>query len=162
MNEHDLSDLENDLKQLRPARPPEELMARMAAARPAPKTSLPSKAPILRPWFSSWRVSWKLWVPASALLVAGFILWQVRSTPPAAPAAPETAASAPLKADSVQIDRKLLASFDAVARLPGGEPIRLRCREWVDAVVLEDKARGLVVEQRAPRLEVIPVRFETY
>lgn len=72
------------------------------------------------------------------------------------------AAATPLKADSVQIDRQLVASFDAVARLPGGEPIRFRCREWVDEVVLQDKARGLVVEQRAPRLEVIPVRFETY
>jgi hypothetical protein len=62
----------------------------------------------------------------------------------------------------VQIDQALVWSFDAVARLPSGEPIRFRCREWMDQVVLSDRDRGVVFEQRAPRVEVVPVRFETY
>jgi hypothetical protein len=56
----------------------------------------------------------------------------------------------------------LVAAFDAVARLPDGQPVRFRCREWSDGVVLRDSARGIVIEQRMPRLEVVPVSFETY
>jgi hypothetical protein len=78
-------------------------------------------------------------------------------------APPRTARVEPtLKADEVVIDRKLLASFDTVANLPDGEPVRFRCREWVDAVTLRDSGRGVEVEQRTPRLEVVPVSFETY
>jgi hypothetical protein len=68
----------------------------------------------------------------------------------------------PLKADSVQIDEQLVGAFDAVGRLPNGEPVRFHCREWMDNVVLRDKTRGVVIEQRTPRVEVVPVRFETY
>ena len=56
----------------------------------------------------------------------------------------------------------MVASFDAVARLPGGEPVRFRCREWADDVVVRDPARGIVIERRTPRLEVVPVSIETY
>jgi len=75
----------------------------------------------------------------------------------AAPADP-----AVIKADRVEVDQELLATFDAVTQLPGGEPIRFRCREWKDQVTLHDSARGVVIERREPRLEIIPVRFETY
>lgn len=162
MNEDHYTELESDLKRLRPAQPPADLMVRMAAARPTVVAPRPSETAARRRPRSPWWMNWKLWVPATALVVAALVLWRLQPAPPAAPASPEMAAATPLKADSVQIDRQLVASFDAVARLPGGEPIRFRCREWVDEVVLQDKARGLVVEQRAPRLEVIPVRFETY
>ena len=67
-----------------------------------------------------------------------------------------------LKADTVEIAREWVGSFDAVARMPGGEPVRFRCREWTDAVVWRDSAHGIVVEQRTPRLEVVPVSFDTY
>jgi hypothetical protein len=72
------------------------------------------------------------------------------------------AAQPALKADNVEFDQQLVASFDAVARLPSGQPVRFRCREWADAVVLRDSASGIEVEQRTPRLEVVPVSFETY
>jgi hypothetical protein len=75
---------------------------------------------------------------------------------------PGAAAEAALKADEVEIDQQLIVAFDAVARLPGGQPIRFRCREWADEVVLTDSAHGVVIEQRTPRLEVVPVSFETY
>ena len=56
----------------------------------------------------------------------------------------------------------MVALFDAVAQLPNGQPVRFRCREWADEVVLRDPARGIVIERRTPRLEVVPIRFETY
>jgi hypothetical protein len=55
-----------------------------------------------------------------------------------------------------------MSSFDAVARLPGGEPVRFRCENWMDQVVLSDKSRGLVVENRKPRVEVVAMGYETY
>ena len=67
-----------------------------------------------------------------------------------------------LKADDVKIDQRLVSSFDAVARLPGGEPVRFRLENWMDQVVLSDKSRGLVVEDRKPRLEVVAMGYETY
>ena len=65
-------------------------------------------------------------------------------------------------ADEVQLSQKLVSSYDAVGELPGGEPVRFRVREWTDSTVMHDSARGLVFEQNTPRLEVIPVEFETY
>jgi hypothetical protein len=67
-----------------------------------------------------------------------------------------------IKADDVEINQELVSSFDTVARLPGGEPVRFRCQKWMDQTVINDKARGLTIEQRTPRLEIVPVRFETY
>jgi hypothetical protein len=66
------------------------------------------------------------------------------------------------RTDEIEIDRQLVALFDAVAQLPSGQSVRFRCREWADEVVVRDPARGLVIERRAPRLEVVPVSFETY
>jgi len=88
------------------------------------------------------------------MMTVGLVVWRVSL--PAAKAAPA------LKADNVQIDQELLSAFDTVARLPSGEPVRFRCRTWMDQVVLTDKQRGVVIEQRTPRIEVVPVRFETY
>jgi hypothetical protein len=64
--------------------------------------------------------------------------------------------------DTVQIDRELVAVYDAVARLPGGERVRFRCREWRDQIVVSDPLRGMVIEQSTPTLDVVPIRFETY
>ncbi|MEO7677843.1 MAG: hypothetical protein ABIV39_13875, partial [Verrucomicrobiota bacterium] len=74
------------------------------------------------------------------------------------------AATAPvgLSADDVKIDHQLVSSFDAVTYLPGGEPVRLQCENWMDEVVLSDKSQGLVVENRTPRFEIVAVKYETY
>jgi hypothetical protein len=86
------------------------------------------------------------------------ILWQANL-----PSGRETAApGSPLKADDVQIDEQLVSTFDAVAPLPSGEPVRFRCRQWLDEVVLRDSKRGVEVTRRVPRVEVVPVSFETY
>jgi hypothetical protein len=68
----------------------------------------------------------------------------------------------PLKADDVKIDQELVSSFDTVARLPGGEPVRFRCNQWLDEITLSNKAQGLVLQERTPRLEIVTVGFETY
>ena len=66
-----------------------------------------------------------------------------------------------LKADKVEIDRQLVADFDAVGKLPSGEPVRFRCQQWMEKVWLRDTAKGVVIEQTTPRLEIVPIRFET-
>jgi hypothetical protein len=62
----------------------------------------------------------------------------------------------------MDIDRQLVSAFDAIAELPGGEPVRFHCRQWSDKMVFHDLDRGITVERSTPRLEIIPVRFETY
>ena len=92
-------------------------------------------------------------------------MWRVTNTPRNRNQGPEPIASADrplLKADKVEIDRQLVADFDAIARLPSGEPVRFRCQQWMDKVWLRDSAAGLVIERTTPRLEIVPVRFETY
>jgi hypothetical protein len=84
-----------------------------------------------------------------------------RITGPSQP--PPVAAAGPvLKVDHLLIDQRLIASFDAVARLPGGAPIRFHCRAWQDEVIMRDAAQNVVIERRTPRLEVIPVAYEIY
>ncbi len=156
--------IEAELHRLKPARPPEALLARLAAARPAPRPQREGRSQP-RVAFDSWR--WLLrWVaPATAAVAIAVTLlvwrWPGADRKPAVLPGEGLTKSA-LRANAVEFDRELVASFDAVARLPSGEPVRFRCREWTDGVVLRDAARGVVIERRTPRLEVVPVSFETY
>ena len=110
-----------------------------------------------------WRLLRRWLAPAAALGVMlallVWLVWQERRQHGRLAAAGDKPA---LKADKVELDQQLVGMFDAVARLPDGQPVRFRCREWADEVVLSDSARGIVVEQRTPRLEVVPVSIETY
>jgi hypothetical protein len=67
-----------------------------------------------------------------------------------------------LRADNISVEQELVSSFDAIAELPGGEPVRFEFQEWMDHVVVRDTARGLLIQKRVPRVEIIPIRFETY
>lgn len=159
MNDRDHELFEAELRKLSPAKPPAELMAKLAAAAPAR---------VHQPSTTNYQPSWWLllrWLaPAAAVAaVVALLVWAPsrhgnRQESPQ----PSAAAQPALKADNVEFDQQLVASFDAVARLPSGQPVRFRCREWADAVVLRDSASGIEVEQRTPRLEVVPVSFETY
>lgn len=163
MNDSEQQLFEGELRRLAPASPPAGLMAKLAEARVESNV-----APLLRRSALDPQLFWRLlrWLaPAAALGAAAVVLlvWapfhpesQRRANPPLVPS------KSALKADGVEIDQQLVASFDAIARLPSGLPVRFRCREWADEVVLRDTARGIVIEQRAPRLEVVPVSFETY
>jgi len=163
---------ENDLDLIEAARPPEDFLARLVAASP---TRSEAGAPPPRARHAAaggavrlstlWR-HWPRWlIPAVAtvLLVVGFPLLRPGGLKPRAREPGLAVGARPaLKADDIQIDRQLVAAFDAIAHLPDGEPVRLRCREWADEVVMRDSARGITIERHIPRVEVVPVSFETY
>lgn len=164
MNDRDPGLFEAELRRLVPAKPPAELMAKLAEAPVRSSAAHPPRPSALtaQPF---WRLLLRWPTPVAALVVvtATLLVWRPFSPEPLrhanGPAAPEQPA---VKADDVEIDEQLVASFDAVARLPSGLPIRLRCRAWADETVWRDSARGIVIERQAPRLEVVPVSFETY
>jgi hypothetical protein len=153
------------LRKTRLVKLPGELRSRLLAAAP------PKKARSAPPWPALAILGWlrvlRLALPAAAAaLLVGLVVWRgaLRSKPDTTNSKghPGVVAVSPLKADDVQIDQELVSSFDTLARLPGGEPVRFRCNQWVDQITFSNKAQGLVLQERTPRLEVVPVRFETY
>jgi hypothetical protein len=165
VTEQEQKQFETALRRTRLVKLPEELRSRLLAAAP------PKKARSAPPWPALAVLGWlrvlRLAIPAAAaVLVAAVVVWRNAS-----PSKPNTGISksktgiiaiAPLKADEVKIDQELVSSFDTLARLPGGEPVRFRCNQWLDQITLSNKAQGLVLQERAPRLEVVTVGFETY
>jgi hypothetical protein len=162
VNELEQNEFEGELRRIKPAAAPEDLLRRLADARPdnRRRAGREERRPaILSPWWLIVR-----WAGAVALVVVvASLMWRSGGTKPR----PEAAklipiASHDLKADGVEVDQSLVSSFDAVAQLPGGEPVRLRVRNWMDNVVLRDTDRGLVIGHSNPRVEVVPVGFEVY
>lgn len=163
--------MEAELRSLKPAQPPAVLVARLRAVKPAgpavesvasaaSRPGLQEVGPELGVWHLLLR-----WLPlAAACIATGVIVWRVSmpARPQQTGSSQALAPGAQLKADDVRIGRELVTSFDTVALLPSGEPVRFRCQEWMDKVVWRDTHRGVTVEQRTPRFEVVPVRFETY
>jgi hypothetical protein len=171
MTDREQEKFELQLRRTKPARPPEDFTARLLAAEPKVRAGVKS-APFVRPvpnFLRMVRQSLRWLIPATAVVLAVTVAWH-RSLPfvsrssISAPGSPTGtgAATTLLKADDVKINQRLMSSFDAVARLPGGEPVRFRCENWMDQVVLSDKSRGLVVENSKPRIEVVAMGFETY
>lgn len=151
----ELDKLEIELRRIPPATVPSNLMARLRAAR---LQAQPAEMPVVRwgfPW-AEWFASWR-GLAAAAPAATVLLLWLALR--PAAESAENTSG---IKANAVQVGHSLVASFDAVAQLPGGEPIRFHCRKWQDDVVVHDDANGVLITQSTPRVEVVPVRFETY
>ena len=163
MTDHELEEFEQQLRQTRPAKLPEDFAARLLAVEPKPDTGIAPKpaAPSFPDYVRTLRLSLRWLIPATAMAVAVMVAWQ-GSLPSAHRPLGSGAGPSTMKADDVKIDQRLVSSFDAVARLPSGEPVRFRCENWVDQIVLSDKSRGLVVENSRPRFEVVPVGFETY
>ena len=156
MNDMELERLEAELRRVVPARPPEEFMARLKSARPAMPSVRSEPAVKLRPPAGFELPTWllRLLMPATALVLGALVVWRV--------SLPGVIAAPAMNADNVQIDQQLVSAFDTVAPLPSGEPVRYRCRTWMDKVVLRDKERGVMIVQQTPRVEVVPVSFETY
>lgn len=166
MTEFDPQSFEAELKRLKPASPPAPLMARLgrvSAKRPG-RDLLESVKGLARQVWPRW--FWWTAAATGALVMAVALLSrnEPRSASVRSPASPPLATTSKptLKAEQVEIDKRLLSSFDAIASLPSGEPVRFHCREWMEQVTLRDSVRGVVIERQSPRLEVIPVRFETY
>ncbi len=161
MNEQDNERLEAELRRMKPARLPDELQSRLEAARPQPLWHTVTRQRS-RPQPPGWWL-WLRWLAPAMVAGLALLLVVAQADRKLPGVSPTTAATEPpLKADQVEINHKLLASFDTVANLPDGEPVRFRCREWVDAVTLRDSASGVEVVQRTPRIEVVPVSFETF
>ena len=157
-------DLEAELQRFKPAKPSNDFLGRLSAAL-SDKPALRPVYGVRRSVFERWRVLLR-WLAPTTICVFVFLALLFWKPGPSGtkPSRPELAQSmnSALTADKVEIDRQLVAAFDAVAQLPDGKPVRLRCQEWVDQVVLQDSAKGVVVEQKIPHLEVVPVGFETY
>lgn len=165
MTDREQQEFEAALRGTRPVKLPEELRSRLLAAAP------PKKARSAQPWPALAVLGWlrvlRLALPAAAVaLIAAVVVWRnafpSKSNLPASNAKSGMLAATPLKADDVKIEHDLVSSFDTLARLPGGEPVRFRCNQWLDEITLSDKAQGLVFQERTPRLEIVTVGFETY
>jgi hypothetical protein len=161
MIDPELQTLENELKKLKPARLREESLARLARA------GLEGRAPA-SPSRTGWLEHWRqilAWLAAAAATAAIMGLVVTRDgTPDRTRHLPATALDTrpTLQADKVEVDENLVTSFDAVAKLPNGEPVRFRCRQWMDEVKLKDSSRGVSIERKVPRLEVVSVKYDTY
>jgi hypothetical protein len=165
VTDREQQEFEAVLRGTRPVKLPEELRSRLLAAAP------PTKARSAPPWPALAVLGWlrvlRLALPAAAaVLIAAVVVWHntspSKSTATNPKSRPGMVVATPLKADEVKIDQELVSSFDTVARLPGGEPVRFRCNQWLDEITLSNKAQGLVLQERTPRLEIVTVGFETY
>jgi hypothetical protein len=145
--------MEAELRRTKPAKAPQEFMDRLLLAVPVtPASTVEPRETRKREWW----LPWLRWLaPVSAVGLITFV--SIKQIPWAVNHSEDG-----INADDVRISHKLVSSFDAVGKLPGGEPVRFRVREWSDSTVLHDSTRGLVVERSTPRLEVIPVGFDTY
>ena len=152
MNDPELDQFESELRDLRPVPMPGRVRDRLLASVSSSRA---------RESNSSWWNDYLRWlVPATAVAALAFLV--LSHTVLFQPAKPVlTSADSPLKADKVEIARQLLARFDAVGRLPDGRALRFRCAQWQDHVRLNDSAAGLLIERSSPRLEIIPIGFET-
>ena len=165
MTDREQQEFEAALRRTRPVKLPEELRSRLLAAAP------PKKARSAPPWPALAILGWlrvlRLAVPAAAVvLIAAVVVWRnafpSKPGPTGSKSRSGMTVAAPLKADEVKIEHDLVSSFDTLARLPGGEPVRFRCNQWLDEVTFSNKAQGLVLQERTPRLEIVTVGFETY
>ena len=166
MTDHEQENFESLLRRTKPATPPEDFAARLLAAEPKAGAAVESEplVPQIPDFMRTLRGMLRWLIPATVAVFVTIVAWH-GSSPDGSVTNSRTGvetASSLLKADDVKIDQRLVSSFDAVARLPGGEPVRFRCENWMDQVVLSDKSRGLRVEDSKPRFEVVAMGFETY
>ena len=161
MNEQEHELFEAELRRLKPARVPGEFESRLSTPPPLPSREFQTGRRS-QVWRGGWS-SWLRWLAPAAAAAMALLLIVSLLNRGSISAPPTKAASAPmLKADQVEIDRQLLGSFDAVANMPEGEPVRFRFQQWMEAVTLRDSVRGVEVVQRIPRIEMVPVSFATY
>jgi hypothetical protein len=161
MNDRDPELFEAELSRLKPAPLPGELQARLANVRPMGTGQAEIRRPSRASASGGW--PWLGWLtPATVALLAVLVVVFQGGTH-RNPAPPAISAPAPaLKADQVEIDQQLVGSFDTVAEMPDGEPVRMRVNQWMDEVTLRDSASGVEVVQRTPRIKVVPVSFAVY
>jgi hypothetical protein len=161
VNEQEQERYEAELRRAHPARLPEQFLARLRAAKPDTEPVRPTAFPQAAAAPGWWKL-WRWLAPAMTVALAGLLVVRANLNPDNGAGKKSPPVAYGLKADGVQVDEELESSFDVVAKLPGGEPVRFRCRKWRDQRVVTDKNHGVEIEQNNPRVEVVPVRFETY
>jgi len=167
MTDQELDRFESELRRMKPAQPPEGFVVNLKIDSQLAKNLCPgeesgsSRAYLWLQWLR-WLVPATAVIAFTALMLRDNYAGLNRQPTRAQDIGKATAAALTIKADDVKIDQELVSSFDAVAKLPGGEPVRFRCQQWVDEVVVSDKSQGVVIANRAPRIEVVPIGFETY
>jgi hypothetical protein len=163
VNEQEQEKFEAELRRIQPAPLPKDLIARLQAAKPVtePPQSIRPR-PLADEAFWPGLLRWL--VPALALTAVALVIWHVKfgSLDSADNKSALPAMAYGMKADGVQVDQELVSSYDVVAKLPSGEPVRFRCKKWKDDLLVTDNSRGIEIEQSSPRVEVVPVRVETY
>ena len=161
MNDFDPDSFEAELRTLQPAQPDRESLRRIRAGLPGAvcigRMERPATFPLSTARLMRWLLPASLAVAACAALLAGHWGGFQKPRQPA-----PIAATAPLKADHVEIDRQWLTDFDAIGTLPSGQPVRFRCEQWMEKVRIRDSSTGLVLERTAPRLEIVPVKLDVY
>jgi len=161
LNDHELQRFEAELRRAAPAPLPEQFMTRLRAAKLAAEPARRMRFEPKPGWTRWWRLGrWA--APAMAAAVVGLMVGKGKVDLQSIATKKPLAVAGGLKVDDVQVDHELVNSFDVVATLPGGLPVRFRCRQWKDQLVVTDRSRGVEVQQDSPLVEVVPVRFETY
>jgi hypothetical protein len=160
VNEKEQERFEAELRRIQPASAPDQLVSRLRAAKPCPEPR-PFTHHQRTEAASSWWRAWRWLAPALAAVVAGLLVARANFRSGSVGKAP-VAATYGFKANDVQVNQQLVTSFDVVAKLPGGEPVRFHCQKWNDQVMVTDTNRGTEIVEDNPRIEVVPVRFETY
>ena len=161
MNEQDHELFEAELRRLKPARVPDELQARLPDLPPNGPAQTEIRRPARAPATGWWR--WLRWLSPATVALLAVLVVVFKGGNHRNPTPPAISTSIPaLKADQVEIDQQLVGSFDTVAEMPDGEPVRMRVNQWMDEVTLRDSASGVEVVQRTPRVKVVPVSFAVY
>lgn len=161
MNEQEQQRFEAELRRAQPARLPKKFMDRLRAALPSAPVAHRVHDRAATDWSHWWRlIRWL--APALAAVALAFFIGREKFRSENTPQTKPLVAATGLKADGVQVDHELVSSFDVVATLPGGQPVRFHCRKWQDQLLVTDKSQGVKIEENSPRVEVVPVRFETY
>jgi hypothetical protein len=160
MNEFEPEPLENELLELKPAAIPEKLMSRLSRVdlnrQSNGRVIQRRRTPFLNFLF------WMAPISAAAAAAIFLHIQQLNEHSTGAGGNNLKAGASPIKADKVEVVEQLVGTFDAVTHLPDGQPVRFRCSEWFDDVVLRDSTQGILIQHRVPRLEVKQVHFETY
>jgi len=163
MTDHELETFAASLRQIKPGRLPEEFHERLRSVPWQPVVPpIAHRQPIAVTANFGWL--WRSLIPATAAIIIA-VVWLGRqsSNSTRSPQTPPLASTAPsLEVDTVEWSQELLSSFDAVATLPSGEPVRFRCQQWQNKLTLDDQKQGLLVENWSPQIVVVPVRFESY
>ena len=162
MTDHEQNRFEAELRRSRPAKIPEDYWSRLLEAARPTKASPVALGPA--PVVMGLQRVLRFLIPATVTALLILVAWRLSLQPKKGDISPQTAATSTtsLSPDEVHVAQDLVSSFDAVARLPSGEPVRFQCRRWLDRVTYSDKEHGLVLEQASPRLEVVAVGYETY